>query len=75
MDSRIRIYQAIQAIQAILSVPLKCILSAVIELQIGPILCFLGVTPSLVDCVDNLLWHGVLSNFVAFEDATSFQTE
>ena len=50
-------------------------LSAVPKLQIGSIFYFPGLYPPLVDCVYDLLWHGVLSPLAPFEDAPSFQTE
>ena len=46
--------------------PIKIILSAVPEIQIGPILCFIGLNPPLVDCVYYPLWHGVLIPLMPF---------
>ena len=72
MASRIHIYQSIQVI---LSVPLEFIPIAVPDPQIGSLLFFIGTPHTLFDCVDYMLWHGLLSLLAVSEDAPSFQTD
>ena len=48
------------------SVSQSKIISAVPKLQIGPILCFLGLLPPIFDRVYDLLWDGVLIPFAPF---------
>ena len=59
----------------IFSVTIKHFFSAFPKLKIGPISCFLGIYPPLVDCVNDLLWNGLLSTLAPFKDVPNFQTE
>ena len=58
-----------------LQCPNQFFFSAVHKLQIGSIFCSLVIFSPLVDCVYDLLWHGLFSPLVPFEYAPSFQIE
>ena len=70
MASIIPLYQSIQVI---FNITFKCFFGAVLELQIGAIFYIIGPLLPLLDCVVQLLRHGVIRKLAVFDDASSLK--